>query len=42
MVDRIKSSEAWRRSGGRDHVFVMAGEEQSPKQKLTDVLTVSI
>ncbi|KAJ8485672.1 hypothetical protein OPV22_018157 [Ensete ventricosum] len=24
VVDRIKGSEAWRRSGGRDHVFVMA------------------
>ncbi|RRT46225.1 hypothetical protein B296_00014193 [Ensete ventricosum] len=33
VVDRIKGSEAWRRSGGRDHVFVMAGEVQSPKQK---------
>lgn len=25
VVDLVKSSEAWRRSGGRDHVFVLTG-----------------
>lgn len=26
VVDRIRESEAWRRSGGRDHVFVLTGK----------------
>lgn len=26
VVERIKRSEAWKRSGGRDHVFVLTGE----------------
>lgn len=25
VVDLVKRSEAWRRSGGRDHVFVLTG-----------------
>lgn len=25
VVDRIRSSDAWKRSGGRDHVFVLTG-----------------
>lgn len=25
VVDLVKSSEAWRRTGGRDHVFVLTG-----------------
>lgn len=25
VVDRIKGSEAWKRSGGRDHIFVLTG-----------------
>lgn len=26
VVNRIRASEAWRRSGGRDHVFVLTGK----------------
>lgn len=26
VVDFVKGSEAWKRSGGRDHVFVLTGE----------------
>lgn len=25
VVDFVKSTEAWKRSGGRDHVFVLTG-----------------
>lgn len=25
VVDRIRASEAWRKSGGRDHIFVLTG-----------------
>lgn len=26
VVDFVKGSEAWKQSGGRDHVFVLTGE----------------
>lgn len=32
VVDRIRASEAWRRSGGRDHVFVLTGKLSFPEQ----------